>query len=515
MELIRKYLNYILFGAVVVLVVGLAVNHSRHMRALVDALSSSDKQARSAAAAELIESEQFMDSISGEPVSVRVQAAAALQTLGNDKAVGQAIPMLKDTDKPVRDRAVVTLEAIGGNSPANIAQLVTGLKDGDPYVRKGVVTALTDPVHGIGPRPGVVQAIVKIMKAEGGARGPGGDVLGNPTFVQRGASAESVPLLLTQLGDKDEGVRAGAADALGKIGDPRAVAALQQLVAKDTATVRRVAIGAIALIADPAGEDTLIQAIKDPTADNEARAQAAGGLGRIANPTAIKTLVDGLNDDDLNLRAASVSALAVAARPAPEKPVNPAVLGDLIMALRDPRPNAVLGAAQALRSLGATEVDPALVGLLNPPAAGADSDVAGRIRVAAALALGFHGNSAAVQPLLRALADPDGRVGEAASGALADIGSDATESLIAELRGGGANALYAARALANQGKDALPALERAAQSPNPVSERWAAVALGDLGLAEARPALQQLAASKDPDVAYVANQQLDRIGRTR
>jgi HEAT repeat protein len=504
MELIRKYLNYILFGAVVVLVVGLAVNHSRHMRALVDALSSPDAKARASAAAELIESEQFMDSISGESVGVRVQAAAALQTLGNDKAVAQAIPMLKDTDKPVRDRAVATLEAIGGNSLPNIAQLVIGLKDGDPYVRKGVVTALTDPVHGIGPRPGVAEAIVKIMKAEGGARGPGGDVLGSTAFKR--ANAVSVPLLLTLLGDKDEGARAGAADALGKTGDPRAVAALQQHVATDTASVRRVAIGAIALIADPSGEDTLIQAINNPTSDNEARAQAAGGLGRIANPTAIKTLVESLDDDDLNLRASAVAALAVALRPVPDKPFNPAVLTDLISALSDPRPNVQLGSAEAFRGMGATDANAALIAKLAPPAASGDSDILARVRAASALALGFNGNSAAVQPLLKALADPAGRVGDAASMALADIGKDATNALVAELRGGGANALYAARALSRQGKDAIPALERAATSPDANSERWAAVALGDMGLEEARPALEKLAKSTDPDVKYVACQ---------
>src|SRR5579872_4814841 len=116
MNLVRKYLNYIIFGAVVLLVVGLAVNHSRHMRYLVDAMASSDAQARKQAAEELIQGEQFMDSVTGEPIETRVKAAEALEVLGNADAVKQAVAFLKDPDKPVRDRVVQTLETIGNRS---------------------------------------------------------------------------------------------------------------------------------------------------------------------------------------------------------------------------------------------------------------------------------------------------------------------------------------------------------------------------------------------------------------
>ena len=64
----RKYLNYIIFGAVVLLVIGLAVNHSRHIRMLVDELASGTAEQHREAAAELITAEQFSDSITGEPV---------------------------------------------------------------------------------------------------------------------------------------------------------------------------------------------------------------------------------------------------------------------------------------------------------------------------------------------------------------------------------------------------------------------------------------------------------------
>src|SRR5262249_44368587 len=118
-------------------------------------------------------------------------------------------------------------------------------------------------------------------------------------------------------------------------------------------------------------------------------------------------------------------------------------------------------------------------------------------------------------PLIQALSDPAGQVNTAARDALAAIGPEATTALIATMQKGGTDAYYAAQALSKQGPAALPALQKAAQNANPVSQRWAAGALGDRGVAEARPTLQALARSSDPDVSYVAKQQLDRMGRTQ
>src|SRR5579871_4213251 len=275
----RKYLNYILFGVVVLLVVGLAVNHSRHVHALVDDMGSSDPHTQSRAALELIQSEQFSDAITGESTETRLHAVSALQALGNDtsvipdktvkdapdyraQAVKQCISLLKDQEKSVRDAAMQALQKIGDSSPANLKELVNGIGDGDTNVRKGVAMAFTDPKNGIGPKPGVVEAIIDKMKGDGGTRAPGGDILSDATFRNGGANDRSVPLLLGFLTDKDdkgafkadEGARSGAADALGKIGDPRAVQTLIQAMHTDTPGVRRVAIGAIALIADPKGE---------------------------------------------------------------------------------------------------------------------------------------------------------------------------------------------------------------------------------------------------------------------
>ncbi len=507
MNLVRKYLNYLIFGVIVLLVVGLAIGHSRHMRSLVDGMASGNPELEKASAAELIKDEQFMDAITGEPAATRIKAARALKELGNDKAVKQCIAFLKDPDKPVQDTIVQTLQAIGANSPASIKELVAGLKDGDANVQKGTIAALSDSANGVGPKPGVVAAIIALMKAEGGARNNGGTVLGSQIFVKNGANTESLPLLTAQLQDKDEGVRGGAAAALGKIGDPNAVVALKTAMHSDTAQVRRISVGSLALIAAPSCEDALTEAINNTDDDSEARSQAAAGLGRIGSATAIATLIKALNDDDNNLRSSAITSLSLAGRPTVDGPYAEPVVTALITALKSPIENIQLGAAKALQPLNAPETNAALIETLHA------SNI--QIRVAAATALGFKDNRAAVAPLISALSDTAGEVNTAARDALSAIGPAATDALIITIQKGGPEAYYAAQSLTLQGSEALPALQKAALNPNPVVQKWVAVVLGDMGSIEGRPTLQQLQKSSDPDVAYAAQQQLDRIARTQ
>ena len=503
----RKYLSYLIFGVLVLVVAGLAVNHSRHTRQLVDAMTGGAPNERVAAAKELLAAEQFTDSISGELPAVRVKTAETLELMGDPTAVKQILPLLKDQYKEVRERAAFALMHIGDKTPENFAEMLAGLKDGDGNVRKGTISALTDPAGGIGPKPGVPEAIVAYMKKEGDSRGPGGDVLSSPKFTQGGSNPVAVPLLVAQLSDTDEGVRKGAAEALGKIGDKAAVPKLIELSQKDTAQVQRVAIGALALIADVSAESTLTAAVTNPATNGEARSQAAAGLGKIATPTAVATLIKTLTDDDLKLRSAAIAALARAGRSEAAAPVSASVLTQLDSALRDPSASVRTGAAQALQVIAAPQANPGLIAILDST----QNDP--KQRIAAANALGFAGNRAAVAPLIRALNDSDGEVNLAAKNALAAIGPDASDALVAALHSDGPTALYAAQALAGTGTTSLPALEKAAQQGDATTQRWAAVALGELGTAEARPALETLAQSPNADVVFVAKEQLNRLGK--
>lgn len=538
--MLRKYLNYILFGLVVLAVVGAALRHSQYVHGLVVGMASSDAKVRSASALELVKTEQFSDSITGESIETRLHAAEALESLGNDStvvqdttvkdsvdyraaAVKQALGLLKDTDSRVRDRTILTLQRIGDSTPGNLSQLVIGIGDGDNAVRKGVRLAFTSPGAGIGPKPDVVEKIIARMKADDPTRGPGGDILGSQLFVTNGANSRSLPLLIGFLTDKDakgykadEALRSGAADALGKIGDPGATATLISSMHSDGAHVRRIAIGAIALIADTSGEAALTEAVTNPDDDKQARSQAASGLGKIGSSTSITVLINALADKDQDIRGAAIAALARSARQGLTTPLKAGVIHSVVSAVQSQNLSQQTGAIDALRAAlapgGAYDSTTvvaceALIKVLTSPTAEPS------LRASAAIALGFPGDKLGVTPLVAQLHDASGDVSTASRDALAAIGPDSTSALAEAINGGGVVAYYAAQALSLQGVSALSTLQRtAANSANPVGQRWAAVALGEIGVSQARQTLVQLSTNSNQEVALVAREQLNRLG---
>jgi HEAT repeat protein len=515
----RKYINYAIFIAIVAVVVGLAVKHSRDMQNLVNNMAGENREARIAAAKELVKGEQFMDAITGELDEKRVKIVQALEDWGDKDATKQLVAFLKDPVKSVRERILLALLAIGGRSEENLQEVINGIKEGDGNVRRPCVVTLQVLGQKDRARAGkilrqtlpyvddarlaellaqskpevtalIVPKVVEYMKKEGGARGPGGDVLA----ALKEQREQSVALLLPLLKEKDEGVRSGASSALGKLGSPTATKSLIEVIEKDTAQVRRVAIGALALIADPAAEETLERSLISQQTDNEARAQAALGLGRIASPKAIATLITALTDFDLRVQDAAIAGLARAG----ERAVEP-----LLAALRSNNAEVRIQAARALERIASPRANAGLRAALN------DSNI--DVKKAAISALGFKDNREVVEPLAALLSDPDGSIASEAADALAKIGAPSREALTRVLTGNNDTAaFYAARALSQQGSEVVPLLEKASERPG--ATRWSAIALGNIGGQPSVDALKRIAQSTDPDAKAVAHQALMRLG---
>jgi HEAT repeat protein len=514
----RKFVNYAIFIAVVAVVVGFAVRHSRHMAYLVHSMAGPDRDLRVKAAKELVAGEQFMDAITGETVGRRIRIVQGLEDWGSKEAVKQAVAFLKDPDRPVRDRIVLALVRIGSRSADNLQEVVTGSKDGDANVRKACIAVLQVLGQDRRPRAAallgralpdaaanvrheallrrdaavasrIVEKVVAGMKADGAARGPGGDILG----ALDDRREDCVKALLPQLADADDGVCSGAAAALGKVGSPTPVPQLVDAMHKRSAQVRRVVIGAIALIAAPTCEHALTEAVGNPDDDNEARAQAAVGLGRIASTSAVATLVHALRDNDLKVQTAAVDALAVGGK---------AALGTVLGALRDSSPGVRARAAQALAGIATPSANAALVAALRDPVSA--------VRQASAKALGFAGNVQAVPALAARLGDSDGRVASACADSLASIGDAARPALVAALGGGEASAFLAASALARQGEASVESVVRAAAS-NPRVGKWATVSLAGNRCEAALQGLRALADSSDPATREAASSALRRL----
>ncbi|MFN2302811.1 MAG: HEAT repeat domain-containing protein [Anaerolineales bacterium] len=242
------------------------------------------------------------------------------------------------------------------------------------------------------------------------------------------------PLILA-LSDKEKKVQESAAQALGKIGDPKAVAPLFDMIRNISGYHYEKPAQAILEIG-PSAFDALLIGLKD--VDWRIRATAARALGKIGDPKAVQLLISALMDKrDIVPRIEAANALGQ--------------IGDIL----------------------AVEV---LIGTLD------EQGRVGRLRKAAAVALGCIGDERAIFPLIAALSDNEVDVATAAGSALSCFGTVAIEPLVAALKGRqGANRYIGLKALCQFGQPAVPHLLNFLNNPISLSANIAAEGLQKIG----------------------------------
>jgi hypothetical protein len=121
--------------------------------------------------------------------------------------------------------------------------------------------------------------------------------------------AKAVPLLLGALNDQDPRIRSAAAEALGEVGDPSAIEALGNALAKDSdSDVRESAAEALGELGSPNAVQVLRTGLKD--GDEDVREAVVDALAAIGGPEAERVLRQALADSDEDVRDAAVAALA-------------------------------------------------------------------------------------------------------------------------------------------------------------------------------------------------------------
>lgn len=125
--------------------------------------------------------------------------------------------------------------------------------------------------------------------------------------------APAVDALIGALLHHDDDVRWKAAIALGEIGDPRAVEPLIALLCDEDRFVKSRAAHALGLLGEAAVEP-LIRALRE--GDGNLRWGAAIALGKIRDTRAIEPLIRALADKYENVRAESATSLAGIGKPA-------------------------------------------------------------------------------------------------------------------------------------------------------------------------------------------------------
>ncbi|MBP2047009.1 HEAT repeat domain-containing protein [Methanobacterium aggregans] len=272
----------------------------------------------------------------------------------------------------------------------DIEGLVYALKDEDPLIRKEASIALKR----VGDE-GAVEGLIEALKYESwqddypvltAVRENSAEALGNIGDVRA-----VQPLIHSLIMDEDEDVRWKSARALGKIGDVSAVNALTEALKDDKWTVRGHAAHALGNMSDETAFEALVEVLYDD--DWHVRKYAAIALGNIGEERAIPHLLKVLNDNDADVSWKAIVALVN---------IGEASVEPLIKVFKNGEWHIRGRAAEALGNLGDERAVMPLVYALN---GSRKKDRNKYIRGKAAEALGKIGDERAVKPLIKAIED--------------------------------------------------------------------------------------------------------------
>jgi len=238
------------------------------VKPLIAALRDENKYVRSCARWALVEIgapavKPLIATLRDPHVGARKQAAQALGEIGDPCVVTPLIAALRDPNMDVRWEATLALGKIG--APA-VEPLIAVLQDDEVSVRYAAAMALGD--------------------------------IGDPRAVEP---------LITALRDEEGNVRWQTELSLGKIGVPAIRPLIAALRGEDWRVVQMVA-GALGRIGDIAVEP-LIVVLRSRSEDSQVRQGAAIALGKIGDPRAVKSLLATLQDKGDNVRYEAVRAL--------------------------------------------------------------------------------------------------------------------------------------------------------------------------------------------------------------
>jgi len=486
----------------------------------------------------------------GDPVpgaaAVREAAARALDRLADPRGAAPLVAALGDAYPAVRRAAGAALTAIG--APA-LDPLIAALRHRESSVHDAAARLLGDL--------GDPRAVAPLIDALTDRRGPA--LSAAWALVEIGAPA--VDPLIVALRDPDAALADAAAQALGKIGDVRAVAPLLGALTHEQPQVCQAAASGLVQIGAPA-IDPLVGALADRSAtvrsgaaaalaelgwtpdrggagawywvtrgewaraarlgaaavaplvvtlregEGSARVAAVQALGKTGAAQAVPPLIDALSDRDLAVRQAAAAALGQHGMRQADAALRSRAVDALIDALHD-RSNAVRqAAAAALGQIGDPSAVAPLIEALN------DKEIA--LRRAATAALVQIGDPRALEPLNRALQDGDPAVRELAADALAKLGWHPDEAA------SGATYWIVQRQwdrCVEIGAPAVPPLIDALRDEDPDVRRAAAEALGQIAARQADAAVGARAAEplgvllrQDPHARQAAAGVLGRIG---
>jgi HEAT repeat protein/beta-lactamase regulating signal transducer with metallopeptidase domain len=252
----------------------------------------------------------------------------------------------------------------------------------------------------------VIALIARLKDEDPGVRAAAAEALGKLE------DPRAVPGLLGILNDREVRVRSAAAQSLGKFHDSRAINGLAALLRDSSADVRKEALNALSEYESGVPVEAVIRLLDDP--DAELRHAAAHTLGNQKDRSAGPALAKAVRDPSPEVRQAAIEALAELHDASHASAILPA--------LGDGNPDVRQQALEALTELRAPIAEATLLGLLRD----SNADVRGK----AAEIAGERSVLAAIPSLRRLVDDADHDVREHAISALSDIADPAADEAL-------------------------------------------------------------------------------------
>lgn len=273
-----------------------------------------------------------------------VAYAAALGTIGDERAVAGLIGALANESPSVRKEAALALGKVGG--PEAGTALVAALGDSERVVLLAILEAikLVKPRAALGPLRDLMKRSAgqdAVQRAVVEALGE----LGDPA-----ATPDVIAFLQQAKGAKDRLSRWSAANSLGKIGDAAALVPLTELLADEFTDVRQAAVEALGRLKDPGAAAPLRSALRNDK-DPYVRELAARGLALAGSPDSIDPLIESLGDAEPKVAAAAWEAIKALDKGDPARIES--VAARLISAGRTPQAIETLTALVADAAFGA------------------------------------------------------------------------------------------------------------------------------------------------------------------
>jgi HEAT repeat protein len=493
-------------------------------RAVLELLRSDDSPSREWGArlfAELGLVARYAERLRRAPKwSERTHAAEVLGLAGAPAAVPALVEALRDRHEDEASVKVAAAAALARlRDPSAIALLVGELRTVDEQSSRSVAEALV----AFGEM--AVDALLELLAD---AAHPAGR-LWAARILGRLGSARAVDDLIARLSDRDDRLRMAAAEALGAIGDPRALQPIVRATLRDPAPqVRAHAAGAVARIEGERAIDVLVAALADPDYATRIRALEAFETMRIEDTGPLESALRDPNGEVRRRAALALERVGYVERivsrlTAEDRAVRKRAFAALIeigqVGLAESVASYVHHASFEVRAIAARACGELGIARVAPILLRAIDDPAWPVRAAVCEALGRLAPGDAASALVRALLDPEETVREAAAEALGGTSgaqvADHIDALATAYDCGSVAVRRGVVILAGriEGPTAAALLVRASVDPSDAVRLPAVTALGERhGEAPLEPLVARLT-DASVDVRMAAVTALGSVGR--